>query len=81
MIHVKTEDQRIPMTVSFVRDSIADLDREIRDCDYMEDPYGNLVYSPNCYAEEKRMFEAERRKLEIILNLLTREPPFSVMDW
>ena len=81
MMYVKTEEQRIPTTISFIKGRIDELDREIKECDYEEDPDGNMVYVPNTYSYEKKMYENEKRKMEIILTLLTQEPPFSAMDW
>ena len=81
MINVKSEDQRIDATIYFIKKCIEELDREIRECDYEEAPDGKMVFSPGCYSYEKRMFEVEKRKLEIILDLLTREIPFAVLDW
>ncbi len=81
MICVDTESQRITATIDYLKSSIKELEREICDCDYEEDPAGNLVYSPNCYAYEKSMYQSEKKKLEIILELLTRKVPFTMMDW
>ena len=81
MISVKSEDQRIPATIKYVTQAIEELDREIKGCDYEEEPDGNMVYSPDCYSYEKRMLEAEKRKMEIIQSLLTSQIPFSAMDW
>ena len=81
MINVKSEDQRIDATIYFIKKCIEELDREIRECDYEEAPDGKMVFSPGCYSYKKRMFEVEKRKLEIILDLLTREIPFAVLDW
>ena len=81
MISVKSESERIEATKTFINQSIEELEREIKGCDYEEDPNGSMVYSPDCYSYEKRLFEAEKNKLEIVLVLLTREVPFSVMEW
>ena len=81
MICVNTESQRISAAIDYVQGSIEELEREIYDCDYEEDPAGNLVYSPNCYAYEKSMYQSEKKKLGIILELLTRKVPFTMIDW
>ena len=80
MIYVNTESQRITATIAYIKGSIEELEREIFDCDYEEDPAGNLVYSPNCYAYEKSMYQSEKKRLGIILELLTREVPFNMME-
>ena len=81
MICVDIESQRITATIDYIKGEIEELEREINESDYEEDPSGNLVYSPNCYAYEKSMYQSEKRKLEIILELLTRKVPFTIMDW
>lgn len=81
MICVNTESQRTAATIDYIKVSIEDLERKIYDCDYEEDPAGNMVYSPNCYAYEKSMYQSEKKKLEIIMELLTRKVPFTMMDW
>ena len=81
MIHVHSESERTAVAIEYLKRSIEELKQEIYDCDYEEDPSGNLVYSPNCYAYEKRMFESEKRKLEVTLELLTRKAPFSILYW
>lgn len=81
MIRIETEDRRVPTTVEYIKNCIEELERKIHDCDYEESPDGKLLYSPNCYSYEKRLFEAEKNKLEIVLELLTCEVPFSVMEW
>lgn len=81
MICVNTENQRIVETIDYIKREIEELEREIHDCDYEEDPSGDLVYSPYCYSYEKSMYQAEKKKLGIILELLTRKVPFTMMDW
>ncbi len=80
MITVKTEHERIDVVKEFIRHNLEELEREIKGCDYEEDPNGDLVYSPNCYAYEKTMLESEKHKLETIMNILTREIPFMMID-
>ena len=80
MINVKSESQRIAVAIDFVKTSIEELNREIRECDYEEDPEGNMIFSPNCYFEEKQMYLAVKRKLEIVSELLTREIPFTIKN-
>ena len=81
MINVKTENERKPAAIAFVKSQIEDLDRNIKDCDYVEDVNGNLVYMPNSYPEERREYQHEKRQWEIMLDLLTNEPPFTMLDW
>ena len=81
MIYINSESQRIPTLIEYIKKSIEELERDINECDYEEDPAGNLIYSPNCYAYEKGVYQSEKRKLEIILELLTREVPFNIKDW
>lgn len=81
MITVKTEAERKPAAITFVKGQIEELDRNIRECDYVEDVSGNLIFQPGSYPDEKREFQHTRRQWEIMLNLLTNEPPFSMLDW
>lgn len=81
MVHVKNESERKAEAIRFCENTIKDLQMEINSCDYVEDINGKLVYMPNSYTEEKRMFEAEKRKWEIMLDILTREYPFHLIDW
>ncbi len=81
MIRVEKEDRRVPATIEYIKNGIEELERKIHDCDYEESPDGELLYSPNCYSYEKRLYEAEKNKFEIVLELLTREIPFTVMEW
>ena len=81
MITVKTEAERKPAAIAFVKGQIEELDRNIRECDYVEDVSGNLIYEPGSYPDEKHEFQHTRRQWEIMLNLLTNEPPFSMLDW
>lgn len=80
-INVKTEADRLPAAVVFAKDQIDDLNREIYECDYIEDVNGDRVYAPGSYAEEKRDLEHEKRRWEIMISLLTSKPPFSQQDW
>ena len=81
MISVKTEADRKPEAIGFVKARIEELDRSIAECDYIEDVNGKLVFMPNSYPEERREYEHEKRQWEIMLNLLTYEPPFTMLDW
>lgn len=81
MITVKIEADRIKEAISFAKNQIEELDRNIRECDYIEDVNGKLVYMPGSYTDEKRGFQHEKRKWEIMLNLLTYKPPFTMLDW
>jgi len=80
-IVIDTEEKRLPAAIAFVKERIEDLDREIRSCDYYEDPNGELVYQPNCYAEEKRQLQSERDGWQTMLNVLTIKPPAVVVDY
>ncbi len=81
MITVRTEADRKQEAITFVKNQIAELDRNISECDYVEDVNGNLEYMPNSYPDEKREYQHEKRQWEIMLNLLTYEPPFTMLDW
>ena len=81
MITVKTEADRIPAAVAYVKRQIEELDRNIAGCDYVEDVNGRLVFMPGSYPEEKQEYEHEKRQWEIMLNLLTDDPPFTMLDW
>lgn len=81
MIHVKTEEERIRATLRYINICIEEINQEINACDYEEDADGNVIYSPDCYASTKNGFETEKRKLEIIRDLLTQETPFSILEW
>lgn len=81
MITVKTEADRKPAAIAFVKSQIEELERNIKECDYVEDVSGNLVFMPNSYAEEKRLFQHDKRQWEIMLDVLTNEPPFTMLDW
>ena len=81
MITVKTETDRKQEAIKFVKGQIEELDRNIGECDYVEDVNGNLVFMPGSYPDEKREYQHEKRQWEIMLNLLTYEPPFTMLDW
>ena len=81
MISVKTEADRKQEAIKFCKSQIEELDRNIGECDYVEDVNGKLVYMPNSYPDERREYEHEKRQWEIMLNLLTYEPPFTMLDW
>ena len=81
MITVRTEADRKQEAITFVKNQIAELERNIKECDYVEDVNGNLEYMPNSYPDEKREYQHEKRQWEIMLNLLTYEPPFTMLDW
>ena len=81
MITVKTEAERKPAAIAFVKNQIEELNRNINECDYVEDINGKLVFMPNSYPDEKRELEHEKRQWEIMLSLLTNEPPFTMLDW
>ena len=81
MITVKTEADRIKEAISFAKNKIEELDRNIGECDYVEDVNGKLIYMPGSYPDEKREYQHERRQWEIMLDLLTNEPPFTMLDW
>ena len=80
-VTIRTEQERMDAALSFIKNQIAELQREINECDYYEDVNGNMVYEPNSYAAEKREFEAEKRNWEIMLDILTRDCPFTMLDW
>ena len=81
MINVKNEEQRLPEAIKYCKNVIEEFDRQIRQCDYSEDIDGHLVYEPGAYAYEKDELCAEKRKWEVLLDLLTMKPPFSRLDW
>ena len=81
MISVKTDADRREAAIRFVKDQIAELEREIGGCDYTEDVYGEPVFSPGCYATEQYQLRQEKRKWDIMLELLTWKAPFSVLEW
>lgn len=81
MITVRTEADRKQEAITFVKNQIAELERNIKECDYVEDVNGNLEYMPNSYPDEKREYQHEKKQWEIMLNLLTYEPPFTMLDW
>ena len=81
MITVKTEAERKPAAIAFVKGQIEELDRNISECDYVEDVNGNLIYEPGSYPDEKRQYQHTRRQWEIMLDLLTNEAPFTMLDW
>lgn len=81
MISIKTEADRKPEAIKFCKAQLEELDRNIAGCDYIEDVNGKLVYMPNSYLDERREYENEKRQWEIMLNLLTYEPPFTMLDW
>ena len=79
-ILIDTEAKRLPAAVKFATDKLEELDREIRSCDYYEDPHGNPVYAPGSYAEEKRQLKSERDRWQTMLNILTIKTPATVLD-
>ena len=80
-ILIDTEEKRLPAAVAFVQKQMEELDREIRSCDYYEDPHGELVYAPGSYVEEKRQLQSERDRWQTMLNILTIKTPATVLDW
>ena len=80
-VTVRTEQERMDTAVEYIKRQIDELQREINSCDYYEDVNGNMVYEPNSYAAEKREFETEKRKWEIMLGIMTRDCPFTMLDW
>ena len=81
MISVKNEADRKAEAIKFAKSKIEELDRNIAECDYIEDVNGKLVFMPNSYPEERREYQHEKRQWEIMLDIMTREAPFSIMDW
>lgn len=81
MITVKTEAERKPAAIAFVKSQLEELERNIKECDYVEDVSGNLIYEPGSYPEEKREYQHEKRQWEIMLDILTNEAPFTMLDW
>ena len=81
MITVRTEAERKPAAIAFVKNQIEELDRNIGECDYVEDVNGKLVFMPNSYPDEKREYQHEKRQWEIMLDILENEPPFTMLDW
>lgn len=81
MITVKTEADRKQEAIKFCKEKIEELDRSIGECDYIEDVNGKLVYMPNSYPDERREYQHEKRQWEIMLNILTYEKPFTMLDW
>ena len=81
MITVKDEAERAREAIKFCEKKLEELDRNISECDYTEDINGKLVYTPNSYPEERREYQHEKRQWEIMLNLLTYDPPFTLLDW
>ena len=81
MITVRTEAERKPAAIAFVKSQIEELDRNIGECDYVEDVNGKLVFMPNSYPDEKREYQHEKRQWEIMLDILENEPPFTMLDW
>ena len=81
MISVKTEAERKQEAIKFCKSQIEELDRNIVECDYIEDVNGKLIYMPNSYPDERREYKPEKRQWEIMLNLLTDEIPFTMLDW
>ena len=80
-MYVKNETERKAEAIKYAKSIIEDLEREIHECDYVEDINGNLVYERGAYAEEKRALENEKYKWEKMLQLLTMEAPFSMLTW
>ena len=81
MIHVTTEEERIPKCIEYIKIVIEDLNREIAECDYIENVNGKKEYFPNAYSDEKAQLCTERYKWQKMYDLLTREAPFSILPW
>ena len=81
MIRIKTETDRIPEAINFAKRQIADLDRKIRECDYIEDINGKLIYCAGSYSEERREYEHEKAQWETMLKILTFSAPCSMLDY
>jgi len=78
---IKAEENRLPAAVQFVTQRMEELNREIKSCDYYEDPHGNMVYAPGSYAEEKHQMQSEKNHWQTMLNILTVKPPATVLDY
>ncbi len=79
-MRITTEQERKAEAIRYAQKKIYDLRAAIHLCDYAEDPYGNLVYEPGSYPEEKQGFTDSLREWEQLLYLLTGETPFSFID-
>ncbi len=80
MISVRTEEERKEKIIKYTQHQLEELERRISECDYIEDIDGNLVYIPDSYPDERRECESAKMKWEVLLSLLTYEPPFMVLD-
>ena len=81
MIRITSETERQEAVIRFVKEQISELEKCIMECDYSENVNGELVYEPGCYPEEKRQYQQEKRRWDILLDMLTGEAPFSVPEW
>ncbi len=79
-MRISTEPERQSEAIRYVQDRICNLRTAIRLCDYAEDPYGNLVYEPGSYPEEKQMLSESLREWEKLLYLLMGQMPFDFHD-
>ena len=81
MVRVTNEAERLTEAIAYTKKQISDLERKMRECDYVEDVNGHVTYMPGCYTYEKREYEIEKLNWELMLNLLTMEAPFRMSDW
>lgn len=81
MITIKTEADRMPAAIAYARSRLDELNSKIKECDYVEDVNGKLIYEPGSYSEEKREYEHEARQWEIMLRILEGKTPFSTLDY
>lgn len=78
---ISNENERKTASIDFVKNRIEQLEMKANECSYTEDISGKLVYSRNAYSEERYMYEEEKRQWEVMLDILTKEAPCTVLDW
>ena len=77
---ITNEKQRKEASVRYCQNVIDELNRQIAECDYEELPDGTLQYTPGVYSQEKSELLNERQKWDVMMLVMTRKVPFTVID-
>lgn len=80
MITIVKSSDRLPEALRYARGIIEELDRQIEDCDWIEDPEGRMIREPGAYAAEKRELSNQLHQWELLARILTSAAPVVIPD-
>lgn len=75
MITLTSNADRLPEALRYVRSIIMELDSQIEDCDWIEDPEGRMIREPGAYAAERRELSNQLHQWELLARILTSATP------